>query len=352
MDESVGFLLDEGSLQGEWPMDGLLSLLSFPAHRPRELTVSNVSATYATSYHAPVLVQEVLEYLGVRPGGLYVDGTLGGGGHSHAILDACSPDGRVVAFDRDPTAIATATKRLEGFGARFQAIHANYAQAATFVSGADGWLVDAGVSSHQLDDATRGFSFRDAGPLDMRMGDGPTLAEYLAEVDEEELTRVLREYGEVRSAGRLARAILHDVSTGKISDTRGLAAMIERVVGHGAGSGRHTRIHPATLVFQGLRIAVNDELTGLDAAVRAIPDVVKAGGTAVFISFHSLEDRIVKNGFRFLAGAMDDAPRGLPVERPKPRVEILTRKPVVATDEEVGINPRARSAKLRAVRVL
>jgi 16S rRNA (cytosine1402-N4)-methyltransferase len=352
MDESERVLLDEGSPHGEWPMDGRFP---FPFNPPlvlRSINVTQVFTTYATDYHVPVLVHEVLEYLDVQPGGLYVDGTLGGGGHTQAILDACAPDGRVVAFDRDPNAIATATQRLSAYADRLTIVHANYATAHAHVSQADGWLVDAGVSSHQLDDAERGFSFQRPGPLDMRMGDGPTLADYLADVEEEELARVLREYGEVKGAGRLARAILFDFQQGRFKDTRDLGDMIERVLGRGAGSGRHTRIHPATLVFQALRIAVNDELTGLETAVLSIPQVVKKGGRAVFISFHSLEDRIVKNGFRTLAGAVDDAPRGLPVERPQPKVEILTRKPVVASEEELSFNPRARSAKLRAVRVL
>lgn len=314
--------------------------------------MTQVFSTYATDYHVPVLVHEVLEYLNVRAGGVYVDGTLGGGGHTQAILDASAPDGRVVAFDRDPVAIATAKQRLQGYADRLTIIQGNYADASKHVSQADGWLVDAGVSSHQLDDEERGFSFQRPGPLDMRMGEGPTLSDYLHDVDEEELARVLREFGEVKGAGRLARAILSDFRDGRFRDTRDMGDMIERVLGRGAGSGRQTRIHPATLVFQALRIAVNDELTGLETAVMSIPDVVKKEGRAVFISFHSLEDRIVKNGFRTLAGAVDDLPRGLPVERPKPRVEILTRKPVVASDEELDFNPRARSAKLRAVRVL
>ncbi|MEZ4461156.1 MAG: 16S rRNA (cytosine(1402)-N(4))-methyltransferase RsmH [bacterium] len=309
-------------------------------------------STYATDYHAPVLVREVLEHLHVQPSGVYVDGTLGGGGHTHAILDASSPDGRVVAFDRDPQACEVAKARLNAFGERLTVVNANYALAKDHVTQADAWLVDAGVSSHQLDDAQRGFSFREAGPLDMRMGEGPTLAEYLSDVDEDELARVLREYGEVRSARHLSRCILSDFADGRFQDTRDLAAMIERVVGHGAGSGRQTKMHPATLVFQALRIAVNDELQGLEAAVLSIPEVVRPGGFAVFISFHSLEDRIVKNGFRALTGMHEEIPRGLPVERPEPRVEIVTRKPVTAQEDELEFNPRARSAKLRAVRVL
>ncbi len=314
--------------------------------------MTEVLSKYGSTYHVPVLVREVLEYLGASPGGLYVDGTLGGGGHTQAILEASAPDGRVVAFDRDPEACAEASKRLSGFGDRLTVINDNYANVAKHVQNVDGWLVDAGVSSHQLDVAARGFSFREAGPLDMRMGDGPLLSEYLGQVEMPELARVLGQYGEVKSAGRLARAILADFAEGKLTNTRELADMVERVVGHGAGSGRKTKMHPATLVFQALRIAVNDELSALEAAVASVPDVVRTGGRAVFISFHSLEDRIVKNGFRDLTGMTEEIPRGLPVERPEPRVEILTRKPVMAKEDELSINPRARSAKLRAVRVL
>lgn len=220
---------------------------------------------YASSYHAPVLVAEVLEHLAVRPGGLYVDGTLGGGGHSHAMLDASAPNGRVLGLDRDPEAIAQASGRLESYGARFQTALVNYgdalqaAQAREF-GPVDGFLVDAGVSSHQLQKADRGFSFMQEGPLDMRMGpDTASLADFLDGTDDEELARVLRNYGEIKGAYRTAQAILEARLGGRLNTTAELRRVVEGQLGHGAGSGRRTTIHPATLVFQALRMAVNEE---------------------------------------------------------------------------------------------
>ncbi len=317
------------------------------------------SYTYGTDYHVPVMVPEVLEYLDVAPAGRYVDGTAGGGGHSAAILEASAPDGRVLAIDRDPEAIETVRERLEDAADRLTLVQGNYGdvlqicQVHDFVD-VDGMLVDAGVSSHQLDEAERGFSFSQEGPLDMRMGpDAPTLEEYFEAVELDELTRALKVYGEVRKAYYVARAILEAFDAGELQTTVDLADVVEKTVGHGAGSGRGTSIHPATLVFQGLRIAINRELDSLEAAVKAVPDVVRTGGRAVFISFHSLEDRIVKHGFRELA---EDCicPPGLPVCGcdAVQRVEILTSKPVYASEAEVERNPRARSARLRAVEVL
>jgi 16S rRNA (cytosine1402-N4)-methyltransferase len=305
------------------------------------------------------MVDEVNEYLRVRSGARFVDGTAGGGGHSAAILDAGAPDARVLAIDRDPEAIAQVTARLADAGSRLLVVQGNYGDVVRICEEndflpADGFLVDAGVSSHQLDDAQRGFSFRKAGPLDMRMGpDAPSVAEYLAEVEPQELMRVLRVYGEIRSAKRVALAILDAVEAGRLHSTVDLADVVEDTIGQGAGSGRGTKIHPATLVFQGLRIAVNRELETLERAVRAIPDVLAPGGRAVFISFHSLEDRIVKHGFRDMATDCV-CPPGLPVCGCDARalVKILTSKPVKAGEAEVARNPRARSARLRAVEVL
>ncbi|WP_430673504.1 16S rRNA (cytosine(1402)-N(4))-methyltransferase RsmH [Lujinxingia litoralis] len=309
---------------------------------------------YATEYHVPIMVEEVLESLDVKPGGFYVDGTAGGGGHSAAILDASAPDGRVLAIDRDPGALATVRERLaESAGERLELIQANYSEAARIVAErgerADGWLVDAGVSSYQLDEPSRGFSFQQAGPLDMRMGnDAPTLAEYLDEVSQEELARVIKVYGELRGSWGLAGAIKAALGRGELKDTLDLAELV-------ASKQRHSKrkIHPATLVFQALRIAVNRELEHLEAAVRQIPEVVKPGGRGVFMSFHSLEDRIVKHTFRELADPCD-CPRDFPrcMCAKQPLVEVLTRQSVVASDDEVQANPRARSARLRAVRVL
>lgn len=324
----------------------------------QESSVPN-SQKYATEYHAPIMVDEVTRYLRVRPGARFIDGTAGGGGHSAAILDAGAPSARLLSIDRDPNAIAQVRARLADAGERSQVVQGNYGDverlgAENDFLPADGFLVDAGVSSHQLDDAERGFSFRRAGPLDMRMGpDAPSLADYLAQVEPGELMRVLRVYGEIRSAKRVALAILEASDAGKLHTTVDLTAVVEDTIGGGARGGNRTKIHPATLVFQGLRIAINRELDTLEAAVRAIPNIVKPGGRAVFISFHSLEDRIVKHGFRELANDCV-CPPDFPVCGcdEQALVKVLTSRAVRTSDAELDQNPRARSARLRAVEVL
>jgi 16S rRNA (cytosine1402-N4)-methyltransferase len=316
---------------------------------------SNDPMQYATAYHAPVLVREVLDALRVGPGGVWLDGTLGGGGHTQAILEASAPNGRVYSIDRDPEAIAVATERLASYGDRWTALRGNYADArglldAAGVGRVDGWLVDAGVSSHQLDAPERGFSFREPGPLDMRMGEeGLTAAQWLAEQSADELGRVIADYGEMKGSFRVARAIVAARDAGELATTADLA----RVVESAAPRGRDTNIHPATRVFQAIRIAVNDELAGLERAVEQIPEVVRPGGRAVFISFHSLEDRIVKNGFRALASDCE-CPPGLPTCAcdAVAQIEVVGRKPITAQPDELEENPRARSARLRAATVL
>lgn len=308
---------------------------------------------YVSAWHDPVLVDDVLAFLDVRPGRRFIDGTLGGGGHTHAILDASQPDGEVLAIDRDPAAIEFARERLADYGDRVHFAQGNYADAdklAADFGPVDGFLVDAGVSSRQLDDAERGFSFRGNGPLDMRMGpDAPTLEQFLQSIDEKELARVFRKYGEMKDAGRIAARVLEAFQAGSIETTGELAALIER---EGGSAGRKSSIHPATLAFQALRIAVNDELTGLDRAVQNLPRLLAAGGRAVFISFHSLEDRIVKRGFRDLCST--DVPHGVPMRAAdmQAAARLLTTKPVTASDEELSRNPRSRSAKLRAIEML
>lgn len=307
---------------------------------------------YASAWHEPVLVDEVLAFLDARPGRRFIDGTLGGGGHTHALLDATAPDGEVLAIDRDPAAIEFARERLAQFGNRVRFVQGNYADvvrhAADFAP-VDGMLVDAGVSSHQLDDAERGFSFRGDGPLDMRMGpDAPSLEQVLASIDEQELGRIFRTYGEMKDAGRIAARVLEAFRAGSIASTGELARLIEA---EGSGAARKSNIHPATLAFQALRIAVNEELTALERTVREVPKVLRAGGRAVFITFHSLEDRIVKREFRALTTS--SVPKGVPVmdDELKTLARLLTRKPVTAGDEEIERNPRARSAKLRAIEI-
>ena len=309
--------------------------------------------------HRPVLLVESVGHLAPERGGLFVDATLGMGGHSEALL-AASPLVRVLGIDRDPEALQVARARLAGFGERFRAVHANFKEIAAVVEGAGGGggevsgvLADLGVSSLQFDAAERGFSFRHDAPLDMRMdaqGDDETAAELLARLPEEELARIIFEYGEERKSRRIARWIVERRAEGRaIERTAELAALVARAVGHK----RTDRIHPATRTFQALRIAVNHELEGLEAFLEASVDLLQPSGRLVVISFHSLEDRIVKRALRRLAGQCE-CDRRLPVCACGARraVEILTRRPVTPAEAELEANPRARSAKLRACRKL
>ncbi len=303
--------------------------------------------------HRPVLLLETVSLLAPERGGLFVDATLGLGGHSEALLEA-SADARVLGIDRDPEALRLAAERLSRFGERFRAAHANHRDIARVMREAgepeaSGVLADLGVSSLQFDTAERGFSFRHDAPLDMRMdaeGDEETAAELLARLPEEEIARVIYEYGEERRSRRIARWIVERRERGEPLETTGaLAELVARAVGHK----RTDRIHPATRTFQALRIAVNGELEGLGAFIETAVDLLQAGGRLAVISFHSLEDRIVKRALRRLAGQCECGPR-VPVCSCGARrvVEILTRRPVAPTPEEMEENPRARSAKLRA----
>jgi 16S rRNA (cytosine1402-N4)-methyltransferase len=308
--------------------------------------------------HRPVLLAESVAYLAPERGGLFVDATLGLGGHSEALLEA-SPQVSVLGIDRDPEALQFASARLAGFGERFRAVHANFKEVADVLADA-GWrevsgvLADLGVSSLQFDAAERGFSFRQDAPLDMRMdarGDEETAAELLARLPEEEIARIIFEYGEERKSRRIARWIVERREEGRaIETTADLAALVARAVGHNK---RTDRIHPATRTFQALRIAVNHELEGLEAFLEASIDLLQPSGRLVVISFHSLEDRIVKRTLRRLAGQCE-CDRRLPVCACGTRraVEILTRRPITPAEAELDENPRARSAKLRACRKL
>ena len=301
-----------------------------------------------------VLPGEVMTYLAPQAGGVYVDGTLGGGGHARLILEASSPDGLLIGLDQDPQALAAAGDRLADFGSRVVLRRGTYSEltahlAALDIDRVDGILLDIGVSSHQLDSPERGFSFREDGPLDMRMDtDGPmTAAEVLAESDADTLRRIFREYGEERWAGRIAKAIVRTRTETPLQTTLQLAELISDVVPKGRVP---QRIHPATRVFQALRIYVNRELDRLREGLDAALDVLKPGGRLVVISFHSLEDRIVKHRFRDAAIDCVCPPRIAVCSCDKQAtVKVLTRRGVRASEEEVADNPRARSAILRAV---
>jgi 16S rRNA (cytosine1402-N4)-methyltransferase len=303
--------------------------------------------------HRPVLLFEAVNLLDPARGGLFVDATLGLGGHSKAILTA-SPDTRVLGLDRDREAIRLASERLARFGPRFRAVHANFREIVRILEEAgerelSGVLADLGVSSLQFDSPERGFSFRHDAPLDMRMdakGDEETAAELLERLPEEEIARVIYEYGEERKSRRIARWIVERRERGEpLRTTSELAALVARAVGHKRGD----RIHPATRTFQALRIAVNGELEGLDKFVETAVDLLQTQGRLAVISFHSLEDRVVKRALRRLSGQCE-CDRRVPVCACGARkaVEILTRRPVVPNEQEVEENPRARSAKLRA----
>lgn len=307
--------------------------------------------------HIPVLPAEVMEYLAPASGGIYIDGTLGGGGHSALILKAVGENGRVYGFDRDIAAIRAASASLAAFGSSFIAVNSNFtdmeeALCSYGVRAVDGFLLDIGVSSHQLDTAGRGFSFQQDAPLDMRMDrdSGTTAAEILAELSHGELARIIRDYGEERWAGRIAAFICKAREESPIETTLQLAELIKGAIPRKAWE---ERLHPATRTFQALRIAVNDELSSLEKGLDTAVKLLKPGGRGVVISFHSLEDRIVKQMFRGMsAGCV--CPKGFPVCvcSHKPQVRILTGKPVMAGKDELEYNPRSRSAKLRAIEKL
>lgn len=303
--------------------------------------------------HEPVLAREVVEALRPAPGKLFLDGTLGGGGHSGLLLEAGA---RVIALDKDPRALAAAQARLARWGEAFRAVRADFRDAgatlsALGIAGVDGALVDLGVSSPQFDVAERGFSFSRPGPLDMRMSsEGETLGELLRRIDERELARILEEYGEEPFARPIARAIKAAVERDERLDTHGLAEVVSHAIPRRAWPKHH---HAATRTFQALRIAVNDELGALASWLDSLPAILNVGGRAAAISFHSLEDRMVKEKFQALTRACTCPPE-LPVCvcGAKAAFAKVTRKPVIAADEELARNPRARSAKLRAVEKL
>ncbi len=294
-------------------------------------------ASFQLPLHQPVMLREVLDWLRPGPGKVIADCTLGTGGHAVAILKEIGPSGLLIGVDMDAEVIAVAKKFLSQVNNPFRLFHSNYTELGPILEeagaeGVDGLLIDLGVSSYQLGRPERGFSFQLEGPLDMRMdqSEGPTAAELLRRLREEELARIFWEYGEERWSRRIARAIKAHLRSASLETTIELASIIERVVPKG-----RERIHPATRVFQALRIAVNNELGGLQTFLSKAYLYLRPGARMVAISFHSLEDRIVKRAF------LEGLRKGL--------FRILTKKPIRPSQEEVRQNPRSRSAKLRAV---
>jgi len=294
--------------------------------------------------HIPVMMAEVLAALAPTDNATYVDGTFGAGGYTSAILNAAQCN--VVAIDRDPTAIENGQALVHEYSPRLQLVQNQFGNVATCVRGEiDGFVLDIGVSSMQLDQADRGFSFMREGPLDMRMGDGESAAELIARIDEADLADLIYKYGEERQSRKIAKAIVNARADSKIETTLQLANIIEKATPRKWGD----KIHPATRTFQALRIAVNDELGELERALAASISILKKGGRLVVVTFHSLEDRIVKN---FLKDNTDKITSTNKYASEEKNVtapfELLYRKTVQATSAESKINPRARSAKLRA----
>ena len=302
--------------------------------------------------HYSVLLNECIEGLAIRPGGIYIDGTAGGAGHSSVIASHLGEGGKLLALDQDITAVAVATERLSRFGERAEVVHSNFCDLARVceergIEHIDGLLLDLGVSSYQLDTAERGFSYRADAPLDMRMDATKPLSAktVVNEYSEEALRRILFEYGEERFSSRIASNIIRARQTAPIETTGELVEIIKRSVPTRHGDGGH---HPAMRTFQALRIEVNAELDVIAPAIKSAVSLLNKGGRIAIITFHSLEDRIVKQTFASLTGGCT-CPKNFPVCvcGNKPKVRILTKKPILPSTEELAVNSRSHSAKLR-----
>lgn len=294
--------------------------------------------------HIPVMLPEVLDALNPEGGKTYIDGTFGAGGYTSAILDHANCN--VIAIDRDPTAIQNGQVVVEKYAPRLKLVQNQFGNAQQCTDDQiDGFVLDIGVSSMQLDQAERGFSFMRDGPLDMRMGEGESAAELIARIDENDLADLIYKYGEERKSRKIAKAIVIAREESPIETTLQLAAIIEKATPRKWGD----KIHPATRTFQALRIAVNDELGELERALEASIKILKTGGRLVVVTFHSLEDRIVKNFLKDNSDKITSTNKyATEVKEPTKPFALLSRKAILASDEESKINPRARSAKLRA----
>lgn len=307
--------------------------------------------------HYSVLLNECIEALAIRPQGIYIDGTAGGAGHSSVIASYLGEGGKLLALDQDATAVAVATERLSRFGERAEVVHSNFCDLASVctergIEHIDGLLLDLGVSSYQLDTAERGFSYRSDAPLDMRMDASKkiTAKTIVNEYSEDALRRILFEYGEERFSSRIASNIIRARHTAPIETTGELVEIVKRSVPAHHGDGGH---HPAMRTFQALRIEVNAELDVIAPAIKSAVSLLNKGGRIAIITFHSLEDRIVKQTFASLTGGCT-CPKNFPicVCGNKPQVKILTKKPILPTAEELTLNSRSHSAKLRVVEKL
>jgi len=303
--------------------------------------------------HVPVLYEEVIEALDIKPDGIYVDGTVGGGGHSSGICSKLSQNGTLIAVDRDTDALEAAEKRLSEYGCRKRFIHANYSDTDAIADAAgdkvQGILLDLGVSSFQLDNAERGFSYMRDAPLDMRMNEDDVMTAYdvVNTYSEKELARIIREYGEEQWASRIAKFIVNTRQDAPVETTEALVDIIKAAI---PAKARRTGPHPAKRTFQAIRIEVNSELDHLRKAVEKLPDLLAPGGRIAIITFHSLEDRIVKTEFQRRLNPCI-CPKEFPVCVCGRVADVrkITGKPITASEEELEDNPRARSAKLRVI---